>query len=58
MAILTVIAMFLIRVGIPLILLVAIGTLIDRRQSRQRAQAQKIFKLETKSDEHKAEKAA
>ena len=58
MAILTVIAMFLIRVGIPLILLVAIGTLIDRRQSRQRAQAQKIYKLETNSNEHKADKAA
>ena len=61
--VLTVIGMFLVRIGIPLILLVAIGTLIERHQTRQRVEMMKIHKLyeemeqtelEDKSEVHKA----
>ncbi len=58
MAVLTVIGMFLIRIGIPLVALIAIGTLIDRRQTKKRAESQKIYKLEQHVDETKAKKAA
>lgn len=58
LAVLTIIGMFLIRIGIPLVLLIAIGTLIDRHQTQQRVQAQKIYKLAQQTDETKAQKAA
>lgn len=62
--ILTVIGLFLIRIGIPLILLVAIGTLIERHQTRQRAEMMKIHKLYEQmeqtdlEDESEAQKVA
>lgn len=33
--VLTVIALFMLRIGIPLIALIALGTFIDRRQTRR-----------------------
>lgn len=58
LAILTIVGMFLIRIGVPLIALIIIGTLIDRHQTKQHAQAQKIYKLEQHSEENTAHKAA
>lgn len=58
MAVLTVIGLFLVRIGIPLVALIALGTLIDRHQTKKRAEAQKIYKLERQVDETKAKKAA
>lgn len=43
--VLTVIGLFLVRIGIPLILLVALGTMIERYQSHQHAEMMKIHKL-------------
>ncbi len=43
--VLTVVGLFLLRIGIPLILLMVIGTLIERHQERQRAEMLKIHKM-------------
>jgi hypothetical protein len=62
--VLTVIGMFLIRIGIPLILLIALGTLIERwqrgRENRIAAMYAKVTKLEQKEagEQEKVEKAA
>lgn len=45
MTILTVVGLFLVRIGIPLILLMIIGTLLERHQNRQRAEMIKIHKM-------------
>lgn len=60
LAILTVIGLFLFRIGIPLILLIALGTLLEKHQTRQRAEMMKIHKLytELEEEENESQKAA
>ena len=58
LTILTVVALFLARIGIPLILLIAVGTLIERYQTRREAEAKKIYKLAQTSVETEVKKVA
>lgn len=58
LTVLTVIALFLVRIGIPLAALIIIGTLIDRHQTRQRAEAIEIYKLNQQPEQTTAQKAA
>lgn len=50
-AILTVIGLFLLRIGLPLILLIALGTLLERHEARRRAQIKKMYKPMVTEDE-------
>lgn len=58
LAVLTIVGMFLIRIGVPLTVLIIIGTLIDRHETKQRAQVQKIYKFEQNSEQNTTDKAA
>jgi hypothetical protein len=52
-AILTIFGMFLIRIGIPFTLLIILGTLIERHQTRQRANILEMPAQKQESDEQK-----
>ncbi|KAB2902879.1 MAG: hypothetical protein F9K27_15475 [Anaerolineae bacterium] len=64
LVVLSVVGLFLLRVGIPVVLLVGLGILIDRWQTKREAEARKMMKPELHivqkeaADVHEERKAA
>ncbi len=64
LVVLSVVGLFLLRVGIPVVLLVGLGILIDRWQTKREAEVQKMMKPDLRvlpkeaEDVHEERKAA
>jgi len=57
-AVLEVVGLFVLRVGVPLMMLVALGILIDKWQTRRNEEIKRMYQAQEGSEAGKAKKAA